>query len=78
MKRSYTISIKRRSQPEWLLWMIVMLPFLFGTLNDFLGLPWMIRYVLDIAWIALLGMMVQRKKYTGNWKIGGAKMKKSF
>ena len=58
MKTKLTIKIKKRSQPGWLCWLIIVLPFLFGTLNDLLGLPWIIRYLLDIAWFALLLLMV--------------------
>ena len=58
MNSRFTIKIKKRSQPGWLCWLIIVLPFLFGTLNDLLGLPWSIRYVLDLAWFALLLMMI--------------------
>lgn len=58
MNSRFTIKIKKRSQPGWLCWLIIVLPFLFGTLNDLLGLPWSIRYVLDVAWFALLLMMI--------------------
>ena len=53
-----TIKIKKRTQPGWLMWLIIVLPFLFGFLNEFVGLPRTIRYLLDVAWIALLMFMV--------------------
>lgn len=59
MKIKMTLTIKKRSQPGWLMWLIIVLPFLLGLLNDFLGLPWMIRYLLDAAWIVLLLMMLR-------------------
>lgn len=58
MNPKLTIKIKKRSQPEWLCWLIIVMPFLFGTLNGLLGLPWSIRYLIDVAWFALLLMMV--------------------
>lgn len=58
MNPRLTIKMKKRSQPGWLCWLILVLPFLFGTFNDLLGLPWGIRYVLDVAWFALLLMMI--------------------
>ena len=58
MNPKLTIKIKKRSQPGWLCWLIIVMPFLFGTLNGLLGLPWSIRYLIDVAWFALLLMMV--------------------
>lgn len=34
--------------------MLVFMPFTFGLLNSLLGLPWSIRYLLDVAWCLLL------------------------
>ena len=58
MNPKLTIKIKKRSQPGWLCWLIIVMPFLFGTLNGLLGLPWSIRYLIDVVWFALLLMMV--------------------
>lgn len=57
MNSKLTIRIKKRSQTGWLCWLIIVLPFFFGTINDLLGLPWGIRYILDVAWFALLLLM---------------------
>lgn len=65
MRNRIAITIKKRSQPGWLMWLLIMLPFLFGTLKDFLGLPWGIRYILDIAWLWLLVAMVSRSNAKG-------------
>ena len=70
MKERYIIKIKKKSQTDWLLWMLVMLPFLFGTLNDLLGLPWVIRYLMDIAWVLLLAVTARNRYFSDNWKIG--------
>lgn len=48
------IRIKKRSQPEWLVWLLVFVPLLFGTLFDFFALPMVFKYVLDITWVMLL------------------------
>lgn len=52
------IKIKKRSQPEWLVWLLVFMPFFFGTLFDFLPLPSLLKYVLDIAWVMLLALFI--------------------
>ena len=48
------LKIKKRTQPEWLIFFIVIMPFLFSTLCELLPLPRFIRYSLDFAWIFLL------------------------
>lgn len=63
MKTRMTIKIKKRTQPGWLIWLIVVMPFLFGFLNEFLRLPWAIRYLLDGALLGLvfLGVCFHRR-----------------
>ena len=61
MNIKLTLTIKKRTQAEWLMQLVVVLPFLFGTLNDLLGLPWAIRYILDGAWALLLVMICLNK-----------------
>lgn len=61
MKSKYVLTIKKRSQTELLVWILVMLPFLFGLLNGFLGLPWAIRYLMDAAWMVLTVMLLLHK-----------------
>lgn len=58
MKTRMTIKIRKRTQPGWLVWLIIMMPFAFGFLFDLLGLPWMSRYLLDGAWGVLLLIIV--------------------
>lgn len=60
------IRIKRRSQPQWLLWVLVIMPFFFGTLNELLRLPWAVRYLLDAAWLVLFLLLMRF-----NWIIRG-------
>ena len=59
MKAKLTITIKKRTQPEWLSWFVVVMPFLFGLLNTLLGLPWAIRYSIDVAWVMLAVMLLR-------------------
>lgn len=55
IRRSWgKLYIKKRSFTDWLMWLLILLPFLFGTLNGLLHLPWAIRYLLDVAWLILL------------------------
>lgn len=56
------IRIKKRTQPGWLVWLLIMLPFFFGLLNELLGLPKLIRYTLDVAWLWLLLLMVLKSR----------------
>jgi len=59
MKTSTEIKIRKQTQPQWLIWLSVMLPFLFGALIELVHLPWSIRYVMDIIWILLLFWMIR-------------------
>lgn len=52
-----TITIKRRTQAQWLVFFMVFFPFCLGTLNDLLGLPYSIRYAMDIAWVGALAFL---------------------
>ncbi len=58
MKTSPYIKIKKRSQPLWLIWFIIVYPFSFGFLNDLIGLPNAVKYLMDIAWISLIVLAV--------------------
>ncbi len=54
MDNKFKIRLKKRSQPEFLIWLIVLMPFAFGALFELLRLPSAIKYVLDVSWILLL------------------------
>ena len=59
------LRIKKRSQPLWLAEFIVLYPFLFGILIDFVGLPSAIKYLMDVCWlllVALIGINLNRKR----------------
>lgn len=59
MKTKLTITIKKRSQPEWFSWFIVIMPFLLGLLTTFLGLPYALRYLIDVAWVILAFLLIR-------------------
>ena len=48
------LRINKRSQMGYLTHILLIMPFFFGLLNEFFGLPWAIRYVMDAAWCLLL------------------------
>lgn len=54
-----TLTFRKPSQRNVLLWMLILFPFLFGTLNSLLGAPWAVRYLADIAWGMLLLLMLR-------------------
>lgn len=58
MARILHIKIRKKSQPGWLMWLLIISLFTFGTLFDFLHLPNLLKYSLDAAWILLLGYML--------------------
>lgn len=59
--RHYVLTIKRKNHAEWFIWVLILLPFFFGLLNGFLGLPWAIRYSMDVAWVWLVVIMLRHK-----------------
>ena len=60
------VRIKKRSNSEWITLFVLAMPFLFGLLIDLIGLPTFVKYVIDIAWIALLGVLILNKFMTAN------------
>lgn len=48
------IRFERKSKAEWLVLFILAMPFTFFLLTDFLGLPSLVKYTVDVAWIVLL------------------------
>ena len=70
------LKVYKRSKAEWLAYFVFIMPFLFGLLNELMGLPRMIRYTLDIAWLILLaslfvgrpeGLYNRRVVHLGRW-----------
>lgn len=56
------IRLKRRSQNEYLVWILFLGPFLIAPLLQFAGLPGAVKYILDVVWLFLLVTMLSRKK----------------
>lgn len=65
MRQRPVIRIKKSPQPQRLLGLLMVLPFLLGTLTELLYLPDGIRYVLDGAWLWLLVWMLRFSKKLG-------------
>lgn len=63
MHSRLTIKIKKRSATGWLVWILVMMPFLFAFLNEFLGVPHAVRYLMDFSWIGLTVLMLLYKRH---------------
>ncbi len=70
----WRITIKKRTQAGWLMWLLILLPFLFGLLNELLGLPKAIRYTLDVVWLCLLGFMMLKQRMQQSGRIGKSSM----
>ena len=75
MRITGVIRIQKRTQPEWLIWLLVIMPFLFGGLCDLLHLPSAIKYMLDLVNVLLLLYLIVKFRYTsafdGNlWPLG--------
>jgi len=71
MKRNLTMQIKRRTQSEWLIWLIVVMPLLCGAMIDFLGVPGSLKYSLDIVWglLALYLLLSVREKHSQTYGV---------
>ena len=61
MRISYRVKIKSRTQPQWLCWLLVVLPFFFSGLIELLHAPTFIKYILDVAWLIVLLIMLRQK-----------------
>lgn len=57
------VRIRKKSLNESITYFILVLPFCFGVLNEFLGAPRAIRYSLDLAWVILMFIQCCYSKY---------------
>lgn len=65
MRKSIRIRLKRKTQAQTMIAIVLVLPFLFYLLMDLLHFPSSIKYICDIAWLwLLLLLLVQRRKIT--------------
>lgn len=67
------ISIGRKTQSEWLVLFVLTMPFLFFVLMDMFHLPSAVKYLIDIAWVALLVFLV-----VGRQKLPSREIKKVY
>lgn len=54
MESKLTITIRRRSQPEWLIWLMIFLLCLFGLMFNLFRLPSIFKYLMDFLGACLL------------------------
>ncbi len=64
MNSSLVIRVRRRSQQEWTICYIILMPFLFYFLMDLLRLPSVIKYTLDACWLFLLLSLAAHNRKT--------------
>ena len=53
------ISFRRKSKAEWVTLFVMFMPFLFFVLMEFLHVPSLIKYTIDIGWIYLLACILK-------------------
>ncbi len=56
------VHFKNRPLPEWLTYYIFVLPFFFAFLQGFLGLPGVVKYTIDAAYVLVTGLLFIKKK----------------
>lgn len=62
--KSYKLLIRKRTFQGWMACIIFVMPFLLAFLQDFLGLPSFVKYIIDVAWVLLLALMLLQKRIT--------------
>lgn len=58
------IHINKRPLPQWLTFYVFYMSFLIPALQGFFGLPSVIKYTIDVAWIAVTVLLFVRKEVT--------------
>lgn len=66
MDANFTLKIRKRTFPQWLMIWIVVFPLLTGTLFDLLSLPSFIKYIADLAWLLALMIGATQKRWSVN------------
>lgn len=56
--------IKKRSFSEWLILVVLVFPFLFGTLFEIIGLPSFVRFTIDAVLVYFLVLFIYNKSVT--------------
>ena len=70
MSNTLTITIKKRTQVGWLMWLLIVVPFWLSFLNENLGAPHGISYMLDVVWLWLLILIGMNRRRDEKRKIG--------
>lgn len=56
--------VQKRSLPECLTYVIFIMPFLLSFLQDFIGLPSFVKYIIDVCWFGvLISLLFVRRVY---------------
>lgn len=55
------LRVKIRTHSEWAVLFVIFMPFTFGLLIDFLGLPSLVKYSVDLVWLFLLVLMARNQ-----------------
>ena len=63
MNNKLVLRIKKRSQAEVLIWMILLLPFVQAALTQVLHFPNAVKYLCDVIWICMTMMLLLRRRY---------------
>ena len=63
MNNKLVLRIKKRSQAEVLIWMILLLPFVQAALTQMLHFPNAVKYLCDVIWICMTMMLLLRRRY---------------
>ncbi len=58
------IRFRKKTQAEWLVLFILVMPFAFFVLMDFFGFPSLVKYTVDVAWLSLLLVMAMMRGST--------------
>ncbi len=58
------INIKKRPLPEWLTLFVFFMPFFLSFFLDFLRLPALVKYTIDLAWVLSTTLFFLRRKIT--------------
>lgn len=58
------VHISKRPLPQWLTFYLFFMSFLISALQEFFGLPSVIKYTIDVAWVLVIVLLFLRKKVT--------------
>ena len=61
-KRFGKIHIKKRPVLQWLAYFVLIMPFFLAILQTFLGLPGLVKYTIDIAWLVCIALLFMRRR----------------